>query len=210
MIAELCHSCDVVAFTDEIYEHIVYAGEHIPLATLPGMRERTVAVNALSKTYSVTGWRVGWVIAPPHLTNGIRKVHDFLTVGAAAPLQAAGAVALGLPDDYYTALADGYRERRDVLVPALETAGFRTWQPDGAYYVMTDITGLDRCRRRDLRPPARRVAGRGRGAGLVVLLAAGARSLEGPLRLPEEARDAPRGRRSARAGHGLNSEPPGG
>ena len=106
------------------------------------MRERTVAVNSLSKTYSVTGWRVGWVIAPPHLTNGIRKVHDFLTVGAAAPLQAAGVVALALPDAYYTALADGYRERRDVLVAALETAGFRTWHPDGAYYVMTDITSL--------------------------------------------------------------------
>ncbi len=120
---------DVVAFTDEIYEHIVYAGEHIPLATLPGMRERTVTINSLSKTYSVTGWRVGWVIAPPHLTNGIRKVHDFLTVGAAAPLQAAGTVALSLPDSYYTALADGYRERRDVLVEALEAAGFRTCAP---------------------------------------------------------------------------------
>ena len=142
MIARLCDTYDVVAFTDDIYEHIVYAGEHIPLATIPGMRERTVAVNSLSKTYSVTGWRVGWVIAPPHLTSGIRKVHDFLTVGAAAPLQAAGAVALALPDAYYTALADGYRERRDVLVAALETAGFRTWQPDGAYYVMTDIASL--------------------------------------------------------------------
>ena len=93
------------------------------------MRERTVTINSLSKTYSVTGWRVGWVIAPPHLTSGIRKVHDFLTVGAAAPLQAAGAVALALPDAYYTQLADGYRERRDVLVGALETAGFRTLEP---------------------------------------------------------------------------------
>ena len=142
LIAELCQRYDVVAFTDEIYEHIRYAGEHIPLATIPGMAERTVAVNALSKTYSVTGWRVGWVIASPDLTNGIRKVHDFLTVGAAAPLQQAGVTALGLPDDYYHRLADEYRERRDILVAALETAGFRASRPDGAYYVMTDISGL--------------------------------------------------------------------
>jgi aspartate/methionine/tyrosine aminotransferase len=142
LIAELCQKWDVVAFTDEIYEHIKYAGEHIPLATIPGMAERTVAVNALSKTYSVTGWRVGWVIASPTLTSGIRKVHDFLTVGAAAPLQQAGVVALGMPDDYYTRLAAEYRERRDILVPALESAGFKTWRPDGAYYVMTDISAL--------------------------------------------------------------------
>ena len=142
LIAELCQRWDAVAFTDEIYEHIRYAGEHIPLATVPGMADRTVAVNAMSKTYSVTGWRVGWVIASPELTAGIRKVHDFLTVGAAAPLQQAGATAMALPDDYYAGLAEEYRERRDSLVPALEAAGFRTFVPDGAYYVMTDISGL--------------------------------------------------------------------
>jgi aspartate/methionine/tyrosine aminotransferase len=141
-IAAICQEFDLVAFTDEIYEHIVYAGEHIPLATLPGMAERTVAVNSVSKTYSVTGWRVGWVIASPELTGGIRKTHDFLTVGAAAPLQQAAAVALSFPDGYYDELVSEYRERRDTLLPALESAGFRIYEPGGAYYVMTDIAGL--------------------------------------------------------------------
>jgi aminotransferase len=139
LIAGLCIEHDVVAFTDDIYEHILYAGEHLPLATLPGMAERTVAINSLSKTYSVTGWRVGWVIAPPHLTAGIRKVHDFLTVGAAAPLQAAGTVALGLPDAYYQRLAADYAERRRLLLDALEPTRLRPHVPDGAYYVMADI-----------------------------------------------------------------------
>ena len=142
LIAELCQEHDVVAFTDEIYEHILYAGEHIPLATLPGMADRTVTINAMSKTYSVTGWRVGWVIASAELSAGIRKVHDFLTVGAAAPLQQAGAVAMSLPDDYYASLATDYCERRDVLIAALREAGFRAWVPDGAYYAMTDIGDL--------------------------------------------------------------------
>ena len=141
-IAALCVEHDVLVFTDDIYEHILYAGEHIPMATLPGMASRTVAINSLSKTYSVTGWRVGWVIAPADLTAGIRKVHDFLTVGAAAPLQAAGTVALGLPDGYYSALAAGYLERRDVLVACLREAGFTTFVPEGAYYVMTDVSDL--------------------------------------------------------------------
>jgi aminotransferase len=139
LIAELCVEHDVVAFTDDIYEHIIYAGEHVPLATLPGMAERTVAINSLSKTYSVTGWRVGWIIAPPPLTAGIRKVHDFLTVGAAAPLQAAGAVALGLPDSYYTDLAKAYRQRRDALLSTLAQTPLRPFTPDGAYYVMAEI-----------------------------------------------------------------------
>jgi aspartate/methionine/tyrosine aminotransferase len=141
-IAALAIEHDLLVFTDEIYEHLVYEGEHVPMATLPGMRERTVAVNSISKTYSLTGWRVGWVIAPPGLTNGVRKVHDFLTVGAAAPLQAAATVALGLPSSYYEALLAAYLERRDTLVPALEAAGFSVWRPAGAYYVMTDISDL--------------------------------------------------------------------
>lgn len=142
LIAELCIEHDVVVFTDEIYEHILYAGTHIPMATLPGMAERTVTINAMSKTYSVTGWRIGWAIAPPALTAAIRKVHDFLTVGAAAPLQEAGTVALAMPDAYYANLAEDYRVRRDLLVPALQAAGFQPSVPDGAYYVMADIRGL--------------------------------------------------------------------
>src|SRR4051794_14140800 len=142
LIAGLCQEFDALAFTDDIYEHIVFEGEHIPLATLPGMAERTVSIHSMSKTYSVTGWRVGWAIAPMDLSVGIRRVHDFLTVGAAAPLQAAAVVALGFPDTYYTDLADGYRARRDLLVPALRDAGFRVHEPAGAYYVMTDIRDL--------------------------------------------------------------------
>jgi len=142
-IAGLCREHDALAITDEIYEHILYDGTvHIPMATLPGMAERTVTINGMSKTYSVTGWRVGWAIAPPVLTAAIRKVHDFLTVGAAAPLQEAGALALALPDEYYRTLAAGYARRRDRLVPILQRAGFRTHLPRGAYYVMTEIDAL--------------------------------------------------------------------
>ena len=118
----------------------MFEGEHIPLATLPGMAERTVSIHSMSKTYSVTGWRIGWTIAPPDLSVGIRRVHDFLTVGAAAPLQAAAVVALGFPRRYYDDLVAGYRARRDLLAAgACETAGFRVHEPAGAYYVMTDI-----------------------------------------------------------------------
>jgi aminotransferase len=142
-IAGLCIEHDALAITDEIYEHILYDGAtHIPMATLPGMAERTVTINGMSKTYSVTGWRVGWAIAPALLTSAIRKVHDFLTVGAAAPLQEAGARALALPGSYYMKLAEAYARRRDLLVPILQEAGFRTHVPKGAYYVMTEIDGL--------------------------------------------------------------------
>jgi aminotransferase len=141
LIRDLCVEFDVLAITDEIYEHILYDGtKHISIATLDGMRERTVTINGMSKTYSVTGWRVGWAVAPEKITNAIRKVHDFLTVGAPAPLQEAGAAALSLPADYYAKLAENYRVRRDHLIPALETAGFKCFRPRGAYYVMTDIS----------------------------------------------------------------------
>jgi aminotransferase len=148
LIAGLCQEHDALCFTDEIYEHILYTradgtpAEHISMAQLEGMRERTVVVNSMSKTYSVTGWRVGYCIAPPHLTGAIRKVHDFLTVGAAAPLQAAGAYALSLPPEYYETLRADYQARLDLFLPALEQAGFGVTRPEGAYYVMTDIGGF--------------------------------------------------------------------
>src|SRR6201993_5260517 len=143
LIRDLCVEFNVLAITDEIYEHILYEGtKHISMASLPGMEERTITINGMSKTYSVTGWRVGWAIAPPRIADAIRKVHDFLTVGAPAPLQEAGASALSLPESYYAQLADGYRKRRDRLIPALEQAGFRCFLPRGAYYVMTDISAF--------------------------------------------------------------------
>jgi aspartate/methionine/tyrosine aminotransferase len=141
LIRDLCVEFNVLAITDEIYEHIIYDGvRHISIASLDGMQDRTITINGLSKTYSVTGWRVGWTIAPANITDAIRKVHDFLTVGAPAPLQEAGAVALDLPDSYYQTLADNYRTRRDHLIPALTEVGFRCFTPRGAYYVMTDIS----------------------------------------------------------------------
>jgi len=143
LIRDLCVEYNVLAITDEIYEHILYGDQpHIYMATLPGMRERTVTINGMSKTYSVTGWRVGWAVASPAITNAIRKVHDFLTEGAPAPLQEAGAVALSLPASYYRELAERYRTRRDHLIPALEKSGFRCYPPQGAYYVMTDISAF--------------------------------------------------------------------
>ncbi len=144
-IADLCQEFDALAITDEIYEHIIYDGaRHIPMMTLPGMRERTILINSMSKTYSVTGWRVGWVLANPEITESVRKVHDFLTVGAAAPLQEAGVVALGLPESYYTELAEHYTERRDMMLQMLERAGFLCSRPRGAYYVMADFSMLSK------------------------------------------------------------------
>ena len=143
LIRDLCVEFNVLAITDEIYERILYDGtQHISMAQLEGMSERTVTINGLSKSYSVTGWRVGWAVGPPAITNAIRKVHDFLTVGAPAPLQEAGAAALGLPRNYYENLANGYKARRDRLMPALTEAGFRCFRPRGAYYVMTDISAF--------------------------------------------------------------------
>lgn len=137
----LCVRWNALAITDEIYEHILYDGaEHISMATLDGMCDRTITINGMSKTYAVTGWRVGWCIAPPEITSAIRKVHDFLTVGAAAPLQQAGALALTLPDSYYKRMAADYKMRRDKTLAMLEGAGFRCFRPGGAYYIMTDIS----------------------------------------------------------------------
>jgi aspartate/methionine/tyrosine aminotransferase len=139
LIAGLCIEHDAIAITDEIYERLVYRGRHISIATLPGMAERTVTISGASKTYSVTGWRIGWLIAPPSLTAGIRKVHDFLTVGAAHPLQVAIAEALELPPSFYVELLGDYQERRDAIVSGLQESGFETSAPDGAYYVMAGI-----------------------------------------------------------------------
>ncbi|MGI8668518.1 MAG: pyridoxal phosphate-dependent aminotransferase [Aridibacter sp.] len=163
-IADLCKEFDTICFTDEIYEHIIYSTEngkrkteneeiqnpkskiqnpvHISMAQLDGMRERTVVVNSLSKTYSVTGWRVGYCIAPPDISSAIRKVHDFLTVGAAHPLQKAGAYALSLPREYYDELQKDYQKKRDFIIPVLQDVGFKCYSPEGAYYVMCDISNF--------------------------------------------------------------------
>jgi len=139
-IAAVCQDFDCLAITDEIYEHIIYDGRpHVSLATLPGMRERTITISGLSKTYSVTGWRLAYAIAAPPLSAAIRKMHDFLTVGAPHPLQCAGVQALGLPDTYYAALAAEYAERRTILATALQEAGFPIFMPQGAYYILGDI-----------------------------------------------------------------------
>lgn len=144
LIARLCQKWDVLAITDEIYEHILYDGSnHHPLALIDGMEERTVTINGISKTFSVTGWRIGYCIANQGITNGIRKVHDFLTVGAPAPLQEGAAVMMGCGDDYYRKLAKMYSEKRDFLLAVLEECGFRCSKPAGAYYIMADFSRLN-------------------------------------------------------------------
>jgi aminotransferase len=139
LIAELCVEHDAIAITDEIYEHLVYSGQHISMGTLDGMADRTITISGASKTFSITGWRVGWLIAPASLTSGIRKVHDFLTVGAAHPLQVAVAAALELPESFYVELLGDYQERRDAMVTGLQECGFEAALPAGAYYVMAGI-----------------------------------------------------------------------
>src|ERR1700749_651139 len=142
-IRDLCVRWNAYCVTDEIYEHILYDGtEHITMARIDGMRERTIVINGMSKTYSVTGWRVGWAIAPAETTAAIRKVHDFLTVGAAAPLQQAGATALKQPQSYYDKLAVTYAEKRARLLKILTASGFKVYKPRGAYYIMTDISAF--------------------------------------------------------------------
>ncbi|WP_303675237.1 pyridoxal phosphate-dependent aminotransferase [Vampirovibrio chlorellavorus] len=141
MIARYCQKWNVLAFTDEIYEHILYDGhQHVGMASLPGMKDLTVTINGLSKTYSVTGWRVGIVIAPEDITNAVRKMHDFLTVGAAAPLQRAGITAMQLPQSYYLDLAQKYNEKRLIMMNILDEAGIKFFRSQGAYYVFSDIS----------------------------------------------------------------------
>ena len=138
-IADLCLRHDLLAITDEIYEHIVYDGlGHTPIATLPGMADRTITISGVSKSYSVTGWRIGWAVAAPEISVGIRRAHDFVTVGAPHPLQEAAVTALALPDAYYGDLRESYQRRRDMLFGAVERAGFTAWKPRGAYYILTD------------------------------------------------------------------------
>ncbi len=140
-IAALCIEHDVIAVTDEIYEFIIYGDlRHIPMATLPGMANRTVTISGMSKTFSVTGWRLGYCVAPPDIIEGIKKVHDFLTVGAPAPLQEAAAVALGMPETYYTQMKTDYTRKRDYLMDVLTESGFDPIKPDGAYYIMADFS----------------------------------------------------------------------
>jgi aminotransferase len=142
-IATLCQRHNAWAITDEIYEHIRYGVDHVPIATLPGMAERTITISGASKTFSITGWRIGTIVAPAGPTDAIRKVHDFLTVGAPAPLQEGLATAMdALGRDYYDGIAQQYRRRRDLLHRAVVAAGFTATAPEGAYYILADFSGL--------------------------------------------------------------------
>jgi aspartate/methionine/tyrosine aminotransferase len=142
-IAKVCIEHDLMVITDDPYEYIVFSGEHIPIATIPGMRDRTVTISSLSKTFSITGWRLGYAIANPERTGAIRKVHDFLTVGAPAPLQDAAAIGYAFDDSYYVKLATDYKAKREFLAAALREAGFRFATPHGAYFIMADFADLD-------------------------------------------------------------------
>jgi aminotransferase len=142
VIASICIERDLMVFTDDPYEYIIFSGEHVPMATLPGMRERTVTISSLSKTFSCTGWRLGYAIAPPERTDAIRKVHDFLTVGAPAPLQQAAAIGYSFDESYYRNLSDEYKARREFLGTALRQAGFKFAEPDGAYYFFCDFSAI--------------------------------------------------------------------
>jgi aspartate/methionine/tyrosine aminotransferase len=137
-IAALCRRHDLIAITDEVYEHMVYDGEHLSLAGLPGMWERTITLSSLGKTFSLTGWKIGWAVAPPDLTAAVRAAHQFLTFATATPLQHAAARALAAPDSYFADLTAAYRRKRDLLVDGLSRIGFRVFIPEGTYFVMAD------------------------------------------------------------------------
>lgn len=141
-VAGLCREHDLIAVTDEVYEHLVYEGEHVPLATLPGMRERTVVISSAGKTFSFTGWKVGWACAPAELSSAIRTAHQFVTFCDGAPFQLAMATALALPDDYFGELRRDYRDRRDRLCAGLSEVGFEVLRPAGTYFVCVDIRPL--------------------------------------------------------------------
>ena len=141
IIADLAEKYDAFVITDEVYEHIIYAPhKHTYFASLPNMWERTISCSSLSKTYSITGWRLGYIIAPPHIIDVAKKVHDFLTVGAAAPLQEAAVTGLRFGDDYYRQLAEKYTEKRDLFLKGLDDIGISHTTPQGAYYVLLDIS----------------------------------------------------------------------
>ena len=191
IIAELCQRHDVLAITDEIYEHMVYDGlRHIPIATLPGMADRTVTISGVSKSYSVTGWRIGYTISSPEIAVGIRRAHDFVTVGAPAPLQEAAVTALHLPDSYYVELREAYQARRDLLRGQLDKAGLPDLRPPGGVLHPDRVRALPRALRPAGRHRLRHVPDQGGGggdrAGLVLLRAPGARAHEDPLLLPED------------------------